>query len=158
MKHLTPLLFLIAASCAQHPAYAQAPAPTAHEHSSAARALMTVSDLAWAAAYCDEENAFVRCYQVTKHGPKFNVSLGSNVGNVAVVMFNGKVLKPTQYYLTHRERPLPPEPEGFHAMTAKIYTDNLTIVAQPIDKPEMVVVFFNGYKTYHPHHAEDDVK
>jgi hypothetical protein len=120
--------------------------------------LLADPHLRWAADFCDEENAFVVCYNVTGHGATFKVSLKGNISSVAMVMLNGKVLKRADYKLTHSEKPLPPQPEGFHAMTGLIYSDQLIITRPAIGRKEMVIVFYQGYKTAYPHHPEDDAK
>jgi hypothetical protein len=158
MKFLTTALFMIAAACAQHPCYAgQDPPPaTSHLHSNAARALLADPHLRWAADFCDEENPFVDCHNVTLHGPTFKIGLKSAA--VAMVMLNNKVLKPTEYKLSHTEKPLEPQPEGFHAMTGLRYSDQLIITRPAIGRKEMVIVFYQGYKGFEPHHTEDEVK
>ena len=134
------------------------PEPTAHAHSTAATALAADQHLAWAAAYCDEEAAFIECHNVTAHGKHFTLGLKGDISTVELVMLNGKVLKKSEYKLTHTEKPLPPQTAGYHAMTGTLYSDTLTIKRTALPTNEMVVVFHTGYKNYHPHHPEDDVK
>lgn len=149
--------------------HGQTPAPTAHPHSSAAIALHNEPGLQWAAAYCDEENPFVVCYNLAGREHKVTpeswktwaiLTLKGPGDRVALVMEDGRVLKQgTDYHFGHEEKPLPPLAPGQKSMAGHVNIDTL-VLKTPHTKgqADMVVVFYIGYKTYVPHHTGDPSK
>lgn len=147
------ILLLVSVCSAQ-----ELPKPTAHIHSKEAQKLALIPDLAWAAQYCDEENPYVQCIEITGKDTKklLSIPLKGHIGTVALIMINGNIIN-SYYSLSHDEKPIGPLPPGQKSMTGLIYDDKLNINKRNTmnKKREMVVIFYKGYKIYTPHHPED---
>lgn len=135
----------------------QVPNPTAHMHSSAAQSLIRHPDLAWAAQYCDEENPYISCYNLgIKGGASIQLALKGYVGYVALVMENNKVLQMGKdYTLIYRLTPIP-APGTNDAiqspMTGNMLDNWLQRTTDAGSHNEFIVVFYQGYQQYTPHH------
>lgn len=102
------------------------------------------------ARYCDEENAFVKCFHLMKGTKQVDLT---GVG-VSHVYLYGKEITPADYSITMNPTPIPYTP-GSHIEAVYDYHTRL-VLTKPAKRDGYLEVIYYGSENSHPHHPEDN--